>query len=65
MMNEEHQLKQLELINTFGDRRPSCADAAKEAQRAEMRAMTPRERVFLALRLGREGARLAALDKRR
>jgi hypothetical protein len=62
-MNKE-QSSTLNILSMFKERQPSCADAAKVAQRAEMRALTAKERMFLSLELGRQGAWLASLKKR-
>lgn len=42
-----------ELLRTLGARRSRSAEAAREKALAEIRAMSPDERVALALRLGR------------
>jgi hypothetical protein len=46
----------------IGRRRSRSMDAAKRRERDRIRAMSPRERIYLALRLGRQMARFARCD---
>lgn len=63
MSDERRDVEQPGAAVTFGEPRKSSADVFKVAQREAQRAMTPRERILLALRLGRRGAALAALGR--
>ena len=46
------------------ERRSACMEKVKEAERARIRAMTPAQRIALALQINRRAQKLAALGKK-